>query len=279
MRQVTHGAPKPAPVPRWRSARWRWGALAALVLIGILVPLRMQCVEASSVCHINGLRHLFGPAPGSERAGATTPASSRSSGQDVRDRVPSRGESTPVAGPRAVTAVVVTVFVDWQCPSCKALHAAYGPLFEQYAHDEPGRVQVIYKDFPLNSACNPNLSVGGHEAACEAAVAVRLAREKGREREMVDWLFANQEGLTPEAVKAAVTSVAGVTDFEERYADELEHVRADVAEGTELHVHFTPACYLNGVLTNDQNGRWLPADQLRQLIDAELMKTGAAVRR
>ena len=58
----------------------------------------------------------------------------------------------------------------------------YKPIFAKYDAEQPGAVRVVLKDYPLDSECNANVANGGpHPSACEAAVAVRLAREHNRE--------------------------------------------------------------------------------------------------
>ena len=54
-------------------------------------------------------------------------------------------------------------------------HMAYKPILAKYEAQAPGAVKVVLMDYPLNSTCNPNSSML-HAAACDAAVAVRLAR-------------------------------------------------------------------------------------------------------
>ena len=60
-----------------------------------------------------------------------------------------------------------------------------------------------------------------HPASCEGAAAVRMARERGKakELEMQDWLFANMRTLDPDAVKAAAERMLGVKDFTTEYAN------------------------------------------------------------
>ena len=88
---------------------------------------------------------------------------------------------TPVAvpappGPEKVT---VAIFLDWQCPACRAEYRAYTPVLAEIQAAHPGAVRVLMKDFPLNSRCNAVVPIEMHGAACEAAVAVRLAAEHG----------------------------------------------------------------------------------------------------
>jgi len=97
--------------------------------------------------------------------------------------------------PAGTAKVLIVKFNDYLCPSCKASALSYKPVLDQYEKTHPGAVKVIVKDWMWNKDCNFTLSATGpgHEAACDAAVAVRLARDRGKEREMADWIFANQE--------------------------------------------------------------------------------------
>jgi protein-disulfide isomerase len=74
-----------------------------------------------------------------------------------------------------------------------------------------------------------------------------LAHERGKGAAMEDWLYANQATLTPAGVRVAAREVAGITDFDARYAKVLEQVRSDTALGGLLHVKATPTFFINGV--------------------------------
>jgi protein-disulfide isomerase len=105
-------------------------------------------------------------------------------------------------------------------------------------------VKFVTKDFPLEAECNTG---GVHQASCEAAAAVRMARAKGRAEALEDWLFDNQPAMTPALVRQGVSQVAGVSDFDAQYPRMLEQVRADVALGRQLGVNRTPTFFINGI--------------------------------
>ena len=146
--------------------------------------------------------------------------------------------------------VVVVKFTDYQCPACARTHVGYAPILARYAASHPGAVQVVTMDYPLDPACNDGTPAGPHDAACEAAVAVRLARRVGTAEadEMEDWLYANQATMTPESVAAAVLEIAGVAEFEADYAAVIDDVRADIAAAAALAVEATPTFVINGVV-------------------------------
>lgn len=153
---------------------------------------------------------------------------------------------TPVAVPAEGAKVVVVKFNDYQCPPCRMTWEQYKPVLAKYMAQHPGQVKYVALDYPLEGECNANTPRAGHLAACEAAVAVRLARARGRADAMEEWLFANQPQLTPDLVRQAARSVAGITDFDARYAATLEAVKADIAMGAALEVTGTPTFFING---------------------------------
>ena len=107
----------------------------------------------------------------------------------------------PIVVPREGAKVLIVKFNDFQCPPCRNSHMAYKPILAKFAMEHPGEVRYVLKDYPLDSECNANVANTIHPSACEAAVAVRLARTHNREEAMIEWIFANQPMLTPELVK------------------------------------------------------------------------------
>jgi uncharacterized membrane protein/protein-disulfide isomerase len=151
----------------------------------------------------------------------------------------------PVMVPTMGAEVVIVKFNDYMCPPCRQTYLEYKPIITKLQQQNPGKILFITRDFPLDPECN---TVGGsHLAACEAAVAVRLAREKGKAEAMEDWLFANQPQLTPALVKTGLQTVAGISDFDARYANTLQLVKGDINQGMQLKVNGTPTFFMNGL--------------------------------
>lgn len=140
--------------------------------------------------------------------------------------------------------VLVVKFNDYQCPSCRQAYLEYRGIIERYERDYGTRVRFVTMDFPLEAECNV---AALHPAACEAAAAVRMARARNRGVEMEEWLFANQDTMTPQSVKDGLREVAQITDFDEQYPAVLEQVKADATLGRELGVSGTPAFFVNGI--------------------------------
>jgi protein-disulfide isomerase len=163
-------------------------------------------------------------------------------------------ERMMASAPRAVlpvsadgAKVLVVKFHDYQCPACGKAYLAYQPIFAKYATSHPGAVKVVAMDFPLDGECNSAVTTMLHPAACEAAVAVRLATEHGRAAALEDWFFTNQPGMTTESVRQSAREVGQVTDFDARYEATLEGVRSDIRLGLELGVNSTPTYFINGI--------------------------------
>jgi uncharacterized membrane protein/predicted DsbA family dithiol-disulfide isomerase len=151
--------------------------------------------------------------------------------------------------------VVIVKFNDFQCPACGQSYLSYKPILAKYQAANPGAIKLILKDYPLNPECNANVHTMLHPAACAAAVAVRLARLKGKGDEMEEWLFTHQQGMTVETVKQAVREVAQIQDFDARYAATLDVVKGDIAYGKQLNITSTPTFFINGVKVE---GAWAP---------------------
>lgn len=153
----------------------------------------------------------------------------------------------PIVVPTDGAAVVIVKFNDYQCPACGQTHRDYKPVFAKWVKEAPGKVRVIAKDYPLERECNAAMASDVHLAACDAAVAVRLAREKGKGDAMEDWLFANQPAMTPASVRQAARDIGGVTDMDARYAATLALVRGDTQQGAQMKITGTPTFFLNGI--------------------------------
>lgn len=153
----------------------------------------------------------------------------------------------PVMVPSDGAVVVIVKFNDYQCPGCGQTYRDYKPVLAKWAQQAPGKVKFIAKDYPLERECNQFIGQDLHSGACEAAVAVRLAREKGKGEAMEEWLYSNQPAMNPETVKKAAATVGGITNFDARFAATLELVKSDVAQGSQLKISGTPTFFLNGM--------------------------------
>jgi protein-disulfide isomerase len=154
----------------------------------------------------------------------------------------------PEAQPTGATKVLVLKFNDYQCPSCRLAWILYKDIIAKYEKANPGVFMFENRDYPLETECGAGNA--GHVAACEAAAAVRMAREKSRHQELEAALFERQSPtMTRDDVVSALQQVAQISkaDFDSKYSKTLESVRADVQLGQKLGVTGTPTFFLNGI--------------------------------
>ena len=154
----------------------------------------------------------------------------------------------PEAQPTGATKVLVLKFNDYQCPSCRLAWILYKDIIAKYEKANPGVFVFENRDYPLETECGAGNA--GHAAACEAAAAVRMAREKNRDKDLEAALFERQSpSMTRDEVKAAAQQVAQISgaDFDAGYAKMLESIRVDVQLGQKLGITGTPTFFLNGI--------------------------------
>ncbi len=148
--------------------------------------------------------------------------------------------------PSGPVKVLVVKFNDFQCPACRQAYFAYKGIFDKYAKQYPEAFKEENKDYPLESECGMG---GQHQFACEAAVAVRLAQEKGKGSELENWLFSTQDEFSRDHMKQGLQQFAGVKpeDYESRYTAVSKEIRDEAALGSKLGVTGTPTFFINGI--------------------------------
>jgi uncharacterized membrane protein/protein-disulfide isomerase len=172
----------------------------------------------------------------------------------------------PLIVPSDGAKVLVVKFNDFQCPACGQSYLQYKPIFAKYEAEHPGAVKLVLKDYPLNRDCNDALGQTIHSAACEAAVAVRLASGHNKTEAMEEWLYTHQPAMTPPSVRQAARDIGQITDFDARYQSILSLVKGDVALGRQLGIKSTPTFFINGVKVEGA----LPPQYFEQAIAYEL---------
>jgi uncharacterized membrane protein/protein-disulfide isomerase len=180
-----------------------------------------------------------------DAAGATAPAPTQDQRSEF-ERWYASQPRVPLIIPADGAKVLVVKFNDFQCPACGQSYGAYKPIFAKYEAEHPGAVRLVLKDYPLNRDCNDNLGQTIHPAACDAAVAVRLA-PSSRVEAMEEWLYSHQPAMTSPSVRQAARDIGQINDFDTKYPSTLGLVKGDVALGRQLGVKSTPTFFINGV--------------------------------
>ncbi len=172
----------------------------------------------------------------------------------------------PLMVPNEGAKVLIVKFNDFQCPACGQSYLQYKPVLAKFDAERPGEVKLVLKDYPLNRDCNDNMQQTLHPAACDAAVAVRLAEQHGKAVALEEYLYTHQPDMTPPMVRQAARDMGGVTDWDAKYASTLTLVKGDVALGRQLQIKSTPTFFINGVKIEGA----LPPQYFQQAIEYEL---------
>jgi protein-disulfide isomerase len=154
--------------------------------------------------------------------------------------------STPVFQ-KGDNTVKIVVFSDYQCPACKHAWQQQG-IVQAYAQSLGWRVEYTLRDFPLDTSCNANIMHTLHPAACEAAIAVRMAPVSSRPT-LERWLFEHQESLTSQEVIGHAISLLGISrdDYAMGRGAAIAAIRDDLIDGGALRVDSTPILFVDGV--------------------------------
>lgn len=169
------------------------------------------------------------------------------------------GERRHTVGSESATVTVVE-FADFQCPACGAAH----PIVQQVLNEYEGRIEYVFRHFPLP----------GHRHARIAAQAAEAAGQQDKFFEMGDLLFVNQEEWSnsnnPEEIFVGYAEQLelDVAAFQEALDnDDLrQEIQSDLNTGMELGVNSTPTFFINGTMYPGV----LSYDNFKQLLDEEL---------
>lgn len=132
-------------------------------------------------------------------------------------------------------AVTIVAFTDYQCPSCASIH----PALERLVKENPGKVRLVARDFPLTQ----------HAEAFKAAEAAEAAREQGKYWEYVHVLMQNQSSLAVEKLKSFASELGldrARFDVALDSGKFTEVVQRDVDDGMKLGLKGTPSLFING---------------------------------
>jgi len=169
----------------------------------------------------------FFPKEGAKAQGGQAPSATE---QSEFERWWASQPQLTVPVPSDGAAVLIVKFSDYQCPSCGQAFLSDRPIISKYQGQFPGAVRYVTKDYPLQPECNPNVPRPIHLAACDAAVAVRLARQHGKGDALEEYFYTHQAMLTPMSVREYAQTIGGVTDFDAAYARTVESVKTDIGD-------------------------------------------------
>ncbi len=154
------------------------------------------------------------------------------------DDVPSKG------APQAPIKVVE--FSDFLCPFCRNIAGAFASYLPQTAN----RVTLYYKNYPLDSLCNPNVKQTVHEGACWLAMGGLCAQEQNNFWPYHDKVFSSQieKPEMKEVVQLATEAGLDGAAMQSCLASGRMKTRlaAQIEEAREGGVNATPTVFING---------------------------------
>lgn len=150
----------------------------------------------------------------------------------------------PSIGPENAPITIVE-FSDFQCPFCRIAAFSLNSAINRF----PGKVRVVFRNFPLDAACNPLMQQSMHPVACEAARVAVCAHKQGKFEEVYKELFEQQASFAPgKAVQIAEklgldsNTLRGCLDSPEVKSA----IGRDLEEAGTLGVQSTPVFFING---------------------------------
>lgn len=151
--------------------------------------------------------------------------------------------------------ITIIQFAEYQCPYCGKAGEAVDQVLENY----PGKIKMVYRDFPLSF----------HPRAIPAAVAANCAGEQGKYWEMHRLLMSNQRALEESDLTGHAAALSlDMEKWNTCRADPAQEaeVTADMEDGAAVGVSGTPAFFINGIMLSGA----MPYERFQELIDREL---------
>ena len=172
----------------------------------------------------------------------------------LEDPVEIATAGAPVRGP-ADARLTLVEFSDFECPYCSKAVQDVRVIMKAY----PGKIRLIYKQFPLSM----------HPHAQLAATASLAAQAQGKFWEMHDELFAHSRQLNRQNILVWAKQIGLDVD---KFSSDLDSakfaktIQRDVSDGEAAGVMGTPAFFING---KHYNGP-LELAAVKPILDAEL---------
>ena len=142
-------------------------------------------------------------------------------------------------------AITVVEFLDFECPAC----ARVSPVTKALVGKFPQSVNVVVKNYPLDSSCNKYVAKKLHPFACKVALLARCAGAYGKFWQYHDLAFAQQQELKKGVPEKWALSV-GLSDNQIAQClaseDLAAKIKDDIEQGKKLQVEGTPAIFIGG---------------------------------
>jgi protein-disulfide isomerase/uncharacterized membrane protein len=176
----------------------------------------------------------------------------------------------PSIGPKDAPVTIVE-FSDFQCPYCRIGAMTMNSVLNRY----PGKVRLVFRNFPLDPSCNPMVQHAMHPVACIAARTTVCANKQGKFKEVYENIFEHQANLATQGAgsptELAKESGANPEQLSSCVAapETAAAISRDIEEAKRLGIQSTPTFFVNGKKV--EGG--LPTPMWNKLIDRLLSST------
>ena len=176
-------------------------------------------------------------------------------------------EDDPMDG-HSDSLIRIVIFSDFYCPGCRKFSTDISKIISK----SKGRYQVVFKHFPLCSACNPAMKKNLHPLACEAALAAEAANKQAKFWAFHDSLFTSDPVIDPSGFRLLAEKLGLNLQQYDEYVhskEAMQKVERSIQIGIKSGIEATPTVFLNGRLVKDMR-----PGMLQILIDYELKGKG-----
>ncbi|WP_413291426.1 DsbA family protein [Bdellovibrio sp. HCB337] len=155
--------------------------------------------------------------------------------------------------------VTIVEFADFLCSHCKAAY----PALHAFAKSHPD-VKLIFKNFPLDGACNSAVTHRGDGKRCDLSYAVYCSEKVNQKGWAAhNYIFDNQEEFFSKPMDQILEGICKTTGADcaqvktcMNSEETHEAVKKMAAEGEKAQIAGTPSVFLNG--RNLPGGQFLP---------------------
>jgi uncharacterized membrane protein/protein-disulfide isomerase len=157
--------------------------------------------------------------------------------------------------------ITIVEFSDYQCFQCRKMHY----YLRQLVSDQPERVRLVHRHFPMDHKFNPIVTEAYHEGSGYMAMVAVFAADAGKFWEMNDLLFdaagrkenvrirvlAERLGFTFEALQGSLQN-----------RQIFKRVMKDIRDGLKLGLSGTPGFVIDGHIYSGM----VPSEKLKNFI-------------
>lgn len=139
--------------------------------------------------------------------------------------------------------ITVYVYSDYQCPICPAQNIMMHKLAKEVKN-----IQIIHKNLPLDTDCNPYLQAPFHQGSCIDARYAIAAKKQGKFWEMNNILF-EKKPQTEDAILELVKDMGFDLEKLQEDAnsfDTANKIKEEIKSAYSQGINGTPATIING---------------------------------